>query len=153
MNFKEHFYFFFFSWMIVGLWAVFNGQIPLRVFFGVYTLPFLNPDIDQAINPESHRWFLTHSVIPSLAYWYCFLPLGEEYSMFIFLIGGFYPYVHIICDLTGVQGYGCITLFPYPKKWNDLKWVRLSVRNSYIWFAINSWAFPIILGVLAWNAL
>ena len=163
LNYKGHIGSFGLAFTVLAMLNYYlEWGLPPRGLCGILVIPWLNPDIDQALDPESHRFFLSHSMIPAVLFWYCFLEVVPEYAALIFLIGGFYPWIHLIGDLGGVQGFGLISLYPYIRfkgksyRWERNKnkeiiekkvlnwtWYRLSRARSYLWIVGN-----IIFGVI-----
>ena len=141
LNYKGHIGSFGLAFTVLAILNYYlEWGLPPRGLCGILVIPWLNPDIDQAIDPESHRFCLSHSLIPAVLFWYCFLEVVPEYSALIFLIGGFYPWIHLIGDLGGVQGYGLISIFPYihiRSKKLDKSWYKCSRKTSYLWIGGN----------------
>lgn len=171
MNGKQHFWLFIFAWCLLAIIGTFVWGIYIRMICAILLLPFFNPDSDLMFNDECHRWFFTHSLLPTTLFWYCIQPaLIPEYQYHILLIIWFYPWTHLIGDLKitidmtelkrlnlvlNKKAYGGtwpISFLPrlrLRKKKNeegkelDLQWIRFSLKGSWAWLLLN-----IIIGIV-----
>lgn len=134
--------------VIFGLIGILLLKIHPRIIIAIILIPFLNPDFDQILDPECHRLFFTHSLIPSTLFWWCIYPsFNTTYNVVLLPILWFYPLIHLIGDLGGVKGYGIIKIFPYlryvkargeERKELDLKYICMNVKCSYAWIVGNT---------------
>lgn len=140
MNGKQHILLFLIIYSLCLLPSIYLG-IYWRILLAIIQLPFLDPD-REAGNMKIHRWWYSHSLLPAIGVWYCFLPAFNEMGLFILGCLILYPLIHLIGDLgwgkhekNDFQGTWRISLFPLNK--------RLTPFWTYVWMIGN-----IILGII-----
>jgi hypothetical protein len=171
MNGHQHFWLFIGCWIIFFIISVLYLNIFFRVLLGIFLIPSFNPDSDLSFDPETHRSFYTHSLIPTTLFWICIFPaITGEYQYFMLLILWFYPWVHLMGDLKiaideeklhklkiviDKKAYGGtwrISTLPAirirlnkktDRKELDLQWHRLTITGSWIWVIGN-----IVIGIV-----
>jgi len=141
MKFTGHFLFYFVCLLSYILGLAIQTKIIAWERFYALTVAFVvfNCDWDLILAKESHRWFLTHSVLfPMFMYWgwhsYFDMAMAKAFAFVVFppII------IHLIADLGGVQGFGLITFYPF-HRWSHgrMVLVKLNVKGSYVWILGN----------------